>query len=94
MPALATAYGGNLEFMTPDNSLLVDYRLTELARDDGPYRRGWRWAEPALEDAAHKLRRLYEDADWRRTLAARGPEGVAKALGPARFARSLRVLLE
>ena len=30
-PVIATGYSGNLDFMTPTNSLLVDYRLVRSA---------------------------------------------------------------
>ena len=29
-PVIATRYAGNLDFMTADNSLLVDYRLVPI----------------------------------------------------------------
>ena len=38
-PVIATAYSGNMDFMTPANSYLVKHRLVELAHDDPPYQR-------------------------------------------------------
>jgi glycosyltransferase involved in cell wall biosynthesis len=66
-PVVATGYSGNLDFMTPTNSLPVGYRLVEITEGAGPYAQGFRWADPDVEHAAELMRRLYED----RALAAR-----------------------
>ncbi|HMP74647.1 MAG TPA: glycosyltransferase, partial [Kiritimatiellia bacterium] len=54
-PVLGTAWSSTLDFMTPRNSYLVDYTLTELDRDYGPYKKGQVWAEPDLHHAATLL---------------------------------------
>jgi glycosyltransferase involved in cell wall biosynthesis len=48
-PAIGTNYSGNLAFMHPGNSLLVDYELTEIASDNPIYKAGNRWAERSIE---------------------------------------------
>jgi len=58
---IATAYSGNLDFMTPENSYLVGYKLIPLTQDHGPYRRGCVWADPSEEEAADAMRRVVED---------------------------------
>jgi hypothetical protein len=35
-----------MDFTTSSNSLLVKYRLVEIAKDYGRYRKGWSGAEP------------------------------------------------
>ncbi len=54
-PAIATAYSGNLDFMTADVSCLRRRRRSH-DRDHGPYLRGYRWADPDLRDrgASHR----------------------------------------
>jgi glycosyltransferase involved in cell wall biosynthesis len=59
-PAIATAYSGNLEFMSSDNSYLFDYDLVAVPPGT-PYPSGARWAEPNIDDAARLLREVYED---------------------------------
>jgi glycosyltransferase involved in cell wall biosynthesis len=66
-PVVATGYSGNLDFMTPTNSLPVGYRLVEIAADAGPYSQGFHWADPDVGHAAELMRRLFDD----RSLAAR-----------------------
>ena len=58
-PVIATNYSGNLDFMTPENSLLVDYVKTPITRDLPIYRKGSLWAEPSIDHAAHRLRWAY-----------------------------------
>ena len=36
-PVIATGYSGNLDFMTPSNSLLVDYRMVPIGPGADPY---------------------------------------------------------
>jgi glycosyltransferase involved in cell wall biosynthesis/SAM-dependent methyltransferase len=62
-PVIATAYSGNLDFMTEKNSYLVDYVMTEVPDGCSPYPRGYRWADPVLDDAARQMRRVFENRD-------------------------------
>lgn len=54
---VATGWGGNLEYMTKDNSYLVDYHLRGV---QDMYFRG-DWAEPSLESAVAQLRKARDD---------------------------------
>jgi glycosyltransferase involved in cell wall biosynthesis len=60
-PVIATNYSGNVDFMTPENSYLVDYRIVPLTRDYGPYMRGFVWAEPDVAQAAQYIREVALD---------------------------------
>jgi glycosyltransferase involved in cell wall biosynthesis len=60
-PAIATNYSGNVDFMTDENSYLVDYRIVPLTRDYGPYMRGNVWADPDLAQAARFMREVALD---------------------------------
>ena len=55
-PVIATGYSGNLDFMTPDNSLLVSYERVPVAQNFTFYRKGSVWAAPDLSDAARQMR--------------------------------------
>lgn len=65
-PVIATGYSGNMEFMSPDNSLLVDFELRELDRPIPPYEAGYRWADPDEAHAARLMRELYENPEFAR----------------------------
>lgn len=60
-PVVATSYSGNMEFMTPTNSCLVDYRMIAVREGEYPYADGQRWADPDPRHAAHHMRALYQD---------------------------------
>lgn len=62
-PTIGTAYGGNLDFMTADNSYLVKYSMTTIDKDHSPYQKGWRWADPDLDHAAELMRHVYDHPD-------------------------------
>jgi glycosyltransferase involved in cell wall biosynthesis len=72
---VATSWSGNTDFMTPENSVLVDYRLVPVATRHPVYRSelgraGQVWAEPSLDDAVEKLRALRAVPERRRALGA------------------------
>lgn len=48
---VATAYSGNMEFMSTANSLLVDYEMVPVATSDYPYSGNNFWANPINSDA-------------------------------------------
>ena len=73
-PVIATNYSGNLAFMHPGNSFLVDYELTEVAADNPIYKRRNHWAEPSVEHAASHMRYCF---DHRAEAAALGEKGRA-----------------
>ncbi len=58
-PVIATAYSGNTDFMTVNNSLQVRYRLVEIEEDEGPYARGGLWAQPDEAHAAQCMRQAF-----------------------------------
>lgn len=83
VPTIATGYSGNLEFMTKDNSLLVDARPCEVEVADGPFVRGSVWAEPDVEQAGEFLRGLFEQPERGRLLGEVARRDVRRMLSPA-----------
>ena len=67
-PVIATAYSGNMEFMTSDNSYPVNYHLEKIKASDHFYdpwnasvfEIGQEWGEPEVEHAAQLMRYVYE----------------------------------
>ena len=79
-PVIATGYSGNLDFMNRENSLLVDYQITQIGEDRPIYTRGNFWAEPSAEQAASYMREVYERPDHARERAARAQPETEKLL--------------
>ena len=90
--AVATGWSANLDFMTPDNSVLVDYTLVPVEDSQGLYR-GGRWADADVQDAAAKLKAAIDDPAQRRRLGARAAADVAAALDPLVIGRKAQTWL-
>lgn len=81
VPALATGWSGNVDFMVGIPELLIRHTLTPVRDAAGIYRAtGLQWAEPDVEDAAVKLRALSESPELRQQLAERGGIAVQNQL--------------
>jgi glycosyltransferase involved in cell wall biosynthesis len=81
-PVVGTGYSGNLEFMTDENSMLVDYTLVPVGPAHDPYPPTARWAEPDIDAAADALRRLHADPVFARDLGERARADVARLHDP------------
>ncbi len=83
LPAIGTRWSGNLEFMTDENSLLVDVEhLVEIdERMEVEHFWGMRWAEPSAEHLSELLRRSANDADLRYRLGSRARADVVERWG-------------
>lgn len=81
-PTIATAYSGNLDFMTPENSYLVRYEKATITEATWPYPRGCEWAEPSVEHAAELMRRVVDNPDEARRVGERGRVEAAAVLSP------------
>jgi glycosyltransferase involved in cell wall biosynthesis len=75
-PVIATAYSGNLDFMTTDNSYLVDYTLGRVPFGCDPYPTGAAWAEPDYDMAADLMRRVVHGTSEAARLARRARHDV------------------
>jgi glycosyltransferase involved in cell wall biosynthesis/SAM-dependent methyltransferase len=62
-PVIATAYSGNLAFMTEANSFLVPYTPTTVPPGRDPYPQGATWADPNLDAAGALMRHVYESPE-------------------------------
>jgi glycosyltransferase involved in cell wall biosynthesis len=58
---IATAYGGNMDFMDNTNSFLIDYSYTEVQKDFGPYKKGCKWADPYLDQVILIMKDFYQN---------------------------------
>jgi glycosyltransferase involved in cell wall biosynthesis len=82
-PVIATAYSGNLDFMTAENSFAVSYRVVPLDRDYGPYMRGAEWADPDLDEVARFMRLVADYPDEGRARGAVARQQVRRERDPA-----------
>lgn len=83
-PVIATNWSANTEFMNEETACMVEARLVPLEKDILPYRKGSRWADPDLGQAAEYMRRLYQDEPYRTALAERAKVHIRQLLSTKR----------
>jgi glycosyltransferase involved in cell wall biosynthesis len=93
-PVIATGYSGNLDYMTRENSYLVDYRLVPIGAGHDPYPAyGW-WAEPEVEHAATLMREVFADPHAARARGQRAAAEIRSSHGPDAAGRAMVARLE
>jgi len=71
-PVIATNWSGNTDFMTAEDSLLIECQLRPVQDPQGSYQIPTAlWAEPNIDAAAAALRRLYDDRTCWSIMAAK-----------------------
>ena len=89
-PTIATAYSGNMDFMTPENSFLVPWRQARVPKGCEPYPEGDVWAQPDLEVAASLMRLVYDNPPLAKERGRVGRAHVLDHLSGARTAAFVR----
>lgn len=94
--AVATNYSGNLDFMTPETSLLVDCEIIPVAEGAYLFGEGQVWADPSVDHAVELIGRLLDDPAGARALGERARRHIrthfsARAIG-LRYAARLEEL--
>ncbi len=93
-PVVATGWSGNMDFMDTANSCPVGYDLVTLDRTYGYYRAGQQWAEPDIDHAAHLMRRVVDDAEYRSHVGARARATIRSRFSPKAAGLRYRQRLE
>ena len=81
-PVIATGYSGNMDFMTTENSLLIDCDVMPIKEDHGPYFKGTVWADPDIDHAATLMKRITQSPDLASELGRRAAADIAVQLAP------------
>lgn len=90
LATLATAWSGNLDFMSEEDSVLIPCELATM-RDEGGVYGDVTWAEPDVDAAAAAMRRFYEDPAYLARIAMAGWEASSPDRQLARLAEALRI---
>lgn len=88
-PVIGTAYGGNLQFMTPENSWLVPAERVPIPPGCDPYPAGTPWGEPDPAAAAAAMRAVVDDPAEARRRGARAAHDVATLHSPEVAGRAI-----
>lgn len=90
---VATGWSGNLEFMTPENSVLLPYSLCKVVDGSGVYS-GYpdaEWAEVDVEASARLLADVAHDTQKRLQIGARAAADIARQMDGSIYADTLRM---
>jgi glycosyltransferase involved in cell wall biosynthesis len=88
-PVIATAYSGNLDFMTPHNSYLVDFELIPVGPDAAPYPPTAEWARPSVDHAARLMRHVFEHRQEARERGRRAAADIRRTHSSATAGRQM-----
>lgn len=95
IPVVCTGYSGNLEFCSEETSWLVGYTAQLLDGNDYIFvRKGQKWAEPDVQDAARKLRSVHDDVATRERKVAAAYRNVCQNFSTVAIARRYEKRLE
>ena len=93
-PTIATNWSSNTEFMTKETACLVDYQLVELTEDIGLFKKGNRWAEPDVKQAADYMRKLYNSPEYCKSISVNAERYVKEHLSAERTTAIIRERVE
>jgi glycosyltransferase involved in cell wall biosynthesis len=75
-PVIATGYSGNMDFMRPDNSCLIDYSLVDVKVAEYPHWKNQKWADPDIKQAAEYMHKIYSDEDFQKDIATKAQDTI------------------
>lgn len=81
VPVIATAYSGNMDWMTATNSLLINYSIVDTAQKEFQYPQGGRWALPDVAHAVHQLRYCRDNYERLRPMLDYAEQDAFRAAG-------------
>ncbi len=90
VPVIASDYSGNLEYMTREDSFLVECTETFVKEPDGPFQRGSIWGEPSIEAAVTHMRHVVLNEADAREVGMRGRSAVTTKLSAHAISRLLK----
>ena len=93
-PAIITNWSGSVDYMTPDNSIAIDYELVKLGQDYGPYKAHQHWAEPDLDQASHWMKKLVADPSLGPRLGHQAQQTILSLYSPSTVGLQIRARLE
>lgn len=91
---VATAWSGNLDFMSDEVACLVSFELVPVEQAHYPGAQGSVWAEPDVIQAASYMRALADDPAAAHALGRRAARHVRQVLSPAGVADTFMRALE
>ncbi len=92
-PVIATAYSGNLDFFDETVGYPIDFTLTEVELQTGPYMPHYVWADPKKASLIEQFRNLYRDQPGAWMRGARASARISAQLSAAQIGQEIRARL-
>lgn len=97
-PVIGTGYSGNMDFMTGENSWLVNYDMISVKPGSYPHAAGQQWADPHVDHAVDLMEEVWRNRELARAKAERARRDMlrdfsARAIG-LRYTERLESVLE
>jgi GT2 family glycosyltransferase/glycosyltransferase involved in cell wall biosynthesis len=89
-PVIATAYSGNMEFFDETTGFPIDYALTEVTVQAGPYMPFSVWADPKRESLVAQLKAVYADQPAAWAKGALAAQRIRNDLSAAQVGQEMR----
>lgn len=89
-PVIMTRWSGNLDFMTPNNSCGVDYKLVPVSGQSGPYMSGQFWADPDIDHAAFLMQRLISDKQYYSEISSQAQKTIRDDFSPHQIGQLIK----
>lgn len=89
-PVIATGYSGNLQFMSDENSFLVEAEKVSYGSNDLNYSSNTIWSEPLLKEAKEYLKIVYEGKENVQNIAEKGSQTIAEDLSLKRVGEVIK----
>ena len=89
-PVIATNYSGNLEFFDASVGFPIDYALTEVEVQAGPYPPHYVWADPHKASLIAHFRSVYEDGDAARARGRAAERRMREQFSPDQIGQEIR----
>jgi glycosyltransferase involved in cell wall biosynthesis len=98
MPVIATRWSGQMDFLTEQNSYLIDYQMVPTPADiDIESFAGHCWAEPSVDHLRALMRHVFSHQEEAREKARRGRQEIVEkydwSVIMARWAKEFERLL-
>ena len=81
-PVIATAYSGNMDYMTEQNSCLVEYKLIPVQAGQYPGFENQVWADPSVDHAAYWMGRIAGDSTLAASLGNQASLAIERLYSP------------
>jgi glycosyltransferase involved in cell wall biosynthesis len=92
-PVIATAYSGNLDFMTEANSYLVRAGRVPVTAQTHAYPLGCVWGDPDLDHAAAQMRRVFDRRAESRAMGERATRDLEMLMSVDSYGRRVAARL-